>query len=279
MQSNARNDTRSSTESTGARASDCASDTTRFNVEGVGLIDALGLLGDGGTLPDPSLLRLCRVDPFSEDGFTEVEIAGESDAGGFISRDARLQHTVAQGEGGTYYIVVDTGHADDDGGTYTLMVREDDAPDDRSARPVTGGAEVGEPPLKIVGTIEVNTDRGNEEGSYPAGILHGDDQDVFGIELRQGRTYFFSVDGHDEDGMDPIADPRLVGLYDWRANWMSYRADGGGLVSSGADDDPDSMTFTAGETATYFIGVGSAPRTHGDIGAYELMVEDVTDTM
>ncbi len=115
--------------------------------------------------------------------------------------------------------------------------------------------------ISTTGTVAVG-------GSTTGEIWTGGDEDWFAVELVAGRTYRIDLEGS-RTGGGTLRDPNLRGMYD---------ADG--VLLAGTTDDDDGVgrnsrvTFTADETATYYVAAGAYRYREG---TYTLSVTDVTE--
>ena len=202
--------------------------TYRFDLEGAAT--------EAGTLADPHLHGV--------HGPSGKPVPGTEDDDGGEGLNARLEFTAR--ETGTHHVVAGAGGSGT--GAYTLSVSEaegqgtDDVPADATttATVAVGGSAAGE-----------------------IGAAH--DRDWYAVELEEGVTYRFDLEGS-ETGTGTLSDPYLRGVHDAQ----------GDLIPGTTDDDGGAgfdakLLFTATETGIYYVAAGA----YGSgTGAYTLSVSE-----
>ena len=212
-----------------------AGKTYRFDLEGSST--------DAGSLSDPYLRGIHDADGDL--------IAGTTNNGG--GDNSRVTFTAT--EDATYY--VSAGASRSPTGTYTLSVTEvtDDftASDDFTAGTDTAGA------------VTVG-------GSATGEIEYGGDVDWFAVELEAGKTYLFDLEGSPTSA-GTLSNPYLRGIHEADGDLIAGTTNNNGGTGTGYLNSR--VTFTATESATYYVSAGSA-NSYAE-GTYTLSVTDVTD--
>ncbi|MYB76787.1 MAG: hypothetical protein F4X83_06780 [Chloroflexi bacterium] len=215
-----------------------AGDQDWFAVELVaGTIYQFDLKGSptaSGTLSDPRLRGIYDADGNFIDGTTD-------DNGG---KGNNSQVIFMAPHSGVYYVSASSSGSST--GTYRLSVR--DTGDDFLASTGT------------TGTVSVG-------GSARGEVETAGDRDWFAVNLVEGRTYRFDLEGA-WTLAGTLWDPFLRGLYDSNGNIVSGTADDDGGTSLNSQ-----VTFTPTENGTYFV---SASSYGSGTGTYRLSVT-VTD--
>ena len=200
-------------------------------------IDLEGAATARGTLSDPHLRGI-----YDAHG---VFIAGTTNDDGGAGWNSRVTFRVD--EDGTYYVAA--GAAPGTTGTYALSVTDVTAehPDDYAAGTGTSG------------TVAVG-------GSATGDIEAPYDRDWFAVTLEADKPYRIDLEGAPTGGT--LEDPYLRGVHD---------ADGV-FIAGTTNDDADGntfnsrVTFTPGESGTYYVAAGTWG---GLTGTYTLSVEEV----
>ncbi len=182
-----------------------------------------------------------------------VLLAGTTDNNGGVRRNSRVTFTAD--ETATYYVAA--GAYGLGRGTYELEVTDvtEGVPDDFAAGTGT------------TGTVAVG-------GSATGNVETVGDRDWFAVELVAGRTYTIDLRGRSRGGT--LQDPYLYGVHDADGDLISGTTDNNG---GGRNSYNSRVTFTAGETATYYVAAGAhegSQLTYPE-GTYELEVTDITD--
>lgn len=193
--------------------------------EGQGIRVALNSAEGADALGDPLVVL------HGPDG---AEIARDDDGGEGLNAWLEYVATAA----GPYYIEA-RGFVDDAAGRYAISVTAGEI----------GGSMEGAEPLSSTGDPRISSING-------AG-----DVDWFVIELVEGRSYRFNLEGV---GEDPLADP-LMTLYDSTGEQVAQDDDGGRGTNS-------YLNFASPTGGPYFVGVSSF--TEGGAGRYQLRVSD-----
>ena len=203
------------------------------------LFDLEGSPTDAGSLSNPYLRGIHDADGDL--------IAGTKNNNGGTGYNSRVGFTAT--EDATYY--VSAGALGYRTGTYTLSVRE--ITDDFTAGTDTAGA------------VAVG-------GSATGEIEFGRERDWFAVELNAGKTYLFDLEGSPTDA-GTLSDPFLRGIHDAAGDLIADTTNNNGGTGTGYLNSR--VTFTATESATYYVSAGSA-NSYAE-GTYSLSVTDVTD--
>ena len=208
-------------------------------------IDVRGVDSGGGTLPDP-IVQLSVVA-----GGTLITSASDNDDG--TGKDARVEFLIFTGLGTTYYVRVFT-VATTSGGTYTLtvtditpMMQEEDS---------TPAAQVTETTDCPAATPTCTFDIGD---TVDGALDSSTDIDSWQVDLEEGKTYQFDVEGWD-GGDGALSDPTIL-LYDT------------GNSEVGSSSTQFTHAVQTGEGGTYVLDVESDG---GNTGGYRITATDIT---
>ena len=111
------------------------------------------------------------------------------------------------------------------------------------------------------GTVAVN-------GTTLGAIDYGRDRDWYAVELQEGRTYWFDVEG-ESTGAGDLEDPYLRGIYDSDGTVIAGTTDNNSGIGRNAW-----LIYIAKETGTHYMSAGSVGQYRG---TYRVGVTDITD--
>ena len=176
-------------------------------------------------------------------------IAGTANDDYGTGRNSRVTFTATAD--GAYY--VSAGAYRTNQGAYTLSVT--DITDDFTAG------------IDTAGTVEVG-------GSATGAIETHGDRDWFAVTLQAGNIYDFDLKGSGT-AHGTLSDPYLYGIHDAAGNLIAGTTDDNGASSANYNSR---VTFTATETATYYVSAGAFEplRGSGHTGSYTLSVTAAT---